>query len=63
MDEISIQDLCAHINKRTADEKQMIVKEIPIQILFNELERRELERIELIHKLDEINKFLGGITR
>lgn len=51
------------IANMSPDEMQVAIQAFPIQIVFNELERREQERIDLLDRLDELNKFIGGITR
>lgn len=45
------------------EQMQVAIKAFPIQIVFNELERRENERIELLSRLDNLTEFVGGITR
>lgn len=45
------------------DQMQAAIKAIPIEIVFNELERRERERIDLLYKLDELSAFVGSVTR
>lgn len=45
------------------EQMQIAIKAFPIQIVFNELERRENERIELLDRLDNLSTFVGGITR
>jgi len=45
------------------EQMQVAIKAFPIQIVFNELERRENERIELLDRLDNLSTFVGGITR
>lgn len=45
------------------EQMQVAIKAFPIQIVFNELERRENERIELLSRLDNLTAFVGGITR
>lgn len=51
------------ISNMSAEEQQIAITAFPIQIVFNELERREQERIDLLDRLDELNKFIGKITR
>lgn len=51
------------ISNMSPDEMQIAIQAFPIEIVFNELERRERERIDLLDRLDELNKFIGGITR
>lgn len=45
------------------DEMEVAVKAFPIQIIFNELERRENQRLELLDRLDDLSVFVGGVTR
>lgn len=45
------------------EQMQVAIKAFPIQIVFNELERRERERIELLDKLDALTEFVGQVTR
>lgn len=45
------------------EQMQVAIKAFPIQIVFNELERRENQRIELLDRLDNLSAFVGGITR
>lgn len=45
------------------DQMQVAIKAIPIEIVFNELERREKERIDLLQRLDELSAFVGSVTR
>lgn len=45
------------------EELQVAIQAFPIEVLFNELERREKQRIELIGMLDELNEFMAKITR
>lgn len=45
------------------EQMQVAIKAFPIEVVFNELERRERERIELLDKLDELSAFVGGVTR
>jgi hypothetical protein len=45
------------------EQMQVAIRAFPIQIVFNELERRENERIELLDRLDNLSTFVGGITR
>lgn len=45
------------------EQMQVAIKAFPIQIVFNELERRERERIELLERLDQLTEFVGQVTR
>ena len=42
------------IEGMTVEEQQIAVKYIPIEVIFNELERKTRERIALLDKLDEL---------
>lgn len=42
------------IEGMTVEEQQIAVKYIPIEVIFNELERKIRERIALLDKLDEL---------
>jgi hypothetical protein len=45
------------------EQMQMAIQAFPIEIVFNELERREQERIDLLNRLDELSAFVGSVTR
>ena len=45
------------------EQMQVAIKCFPIQIVFNKLERREQERIDLLNRLDELSAFVGSVTR
>lgn len=45
------------------NQMQVAIRAFPIQIVFNELERRERERIELLERLDQLTEFVGQVTR
>lgn len=45
------------------EQMQVAIKAIPIEIVFNELERRERERIDLLKRLDDLSAFVGSVTR
>jgi hypothetical protein len=51
------------ISNMDVDQMQVAIKCFPIQIVFNELERREQERIDLLNRLDELSAFVGSVTR
>lgn len=51
------------ISNMDVDQMQAAIKCFPIQIVFNELERREQERIDLLNRLDELSAFVGSVTR
>ena len=45
------------------EQMQVAIELFPIEIVFNELERRVKEQIELLAKLDELNVFVNNVTR
>lgn len=45
------------------EQMQVAIKCFPIEVVFNELERREQERIDLLNRLDELSAFVGSVTR
>ncbi len=45
------------------EQMQVAIKAFPIEVVFNELERRERQRIDLLNRLDELAIFVGGVTR
>lgn len=51
------------ISNMDVEQMQVAIKCFPIQIVFNELERREQERIDLLNRLDELSAFVGSVTR
>lgn len=51
------------IEGMTVEEQQIAVKFFPIEVVFNELERRECERIALLGMLDDVSHFLEGMAR
>ena len=63
MTSIEIKATYDAIANMEPEEMEVAVKAFPIEIIFNELERREKERIDLLHKLDELTTFVGGVTR
>lgn len=63
MTSIEIKATYDAIANMEPEEMEVAVKAFPIEIIFNELERRECERIELLAKLDMLNQFVGGMTR
>lgn len=63
MDEMLFAEKKQAIGKLTAEEQTELIKDFKIEVIFNELERRELERLELLKKLDDITAFLGGMAR
>lgn len=63
MTSIEIKATYDAIANMEPEEMEVAIKAFPIQIVFNELERRENQRLELLDKLDELNAFLGGMTR
>ncbi len=45
------------------EQKQVAIRCFPIEIIFNELEQRERQRIELLERLDNLNDFVGQVRR
>lgn len=63
MDEMLFAEKKQAIGNLTAEEQAELIKDFKIEVIFNELERRELERLELLKKLDDITAFLGSMAR
>ena len=63
MTTIEEQKVSEVISNMDVEQMQVAIKCFPIQIVFNELERREQERIDLLHRLDELSAFVGSVTR
>ena len=63
MDEMLFAEKKEVIGQLTVEEQAELVKDFKIEVIFNELERRELQRIELLKKLDDVTAFLGGMAR
>ena len=63
MTSIEEQKINEVIGNMDIEQMEVAIKAFPIQIVFNELERRENQRIELLDKLDELSAFVGGVTR
>ena len=63
MTAIEEQKINEVISNMDAEQMQVAIKAFPIEIVFNELERRERQRIELLDRLDELSAFVGGVTR
>ena len=51
------------ISNMDIEQMQVAIKCFPIEVVFNELERRERQRIDLLNRLDELAIFVGGVTR
>lgn len=51
------------ISNMDIEQMEVAIKCFPIEIVFNELERREQERIDLLNRLDELSAFVGSVTR
>lgn len=60
IEETKIKEVVSNMD---IEQMQAAIKCFPIEIVFNELERREQERIDLLHRLDELSAFVGGVTR
>ena len=63
MTSIEEQKINEVIGNMDIEQMQVAIKAFPIEVVFNELERRERERIELLNRLDELSAFVGGVTR
>ena len=51
------------ISNMDVEQMEVAIKCFPIEVVFNELERRERQRIDLLNRLDELAVFVGGVTR
>jgi diketogulonate reductase-like aldo/keto reductase len=60
IEETKIKEVVSNMD---TEQMQTAIKCFPIQIVFNELERREQERIDLLNRLDELSAFVGSVTR
>jgi len=63
MTTIEEQKVSEVMSNMDVEQMQVAIKCFPIQIVFNELERREQERIDLLNRLDELSAFVGSVTR
>ena len=63
MTAIEEQKINEVISNMDIEQMQVAIKAFPIEVVFNELERRERQRIDLLHRLDELAVFVGGVTR
>ena len=63
MTTIEEQKVSEVMSNMDVEQMQVAIKCFPIQIVFNELERRENQRIELLDRLDELSAFVGSVTR
>lgn len=63
MTSIEEQKVSEVMSNMDVEQMQVAIKCFPIQIVFNELERRENQRIELLDRLDELSAFVGSVTR
>ena len=63
MTTIEEQKVSEVMSNMDVEQMQAAIKCFPIQIVFNELERREQERIDLLNRLDELSAFVGSVTR
>lgn len=61
--EIEKQKILEVISHMDVEQMQVAIKAFPIQVVFNELERRENERIDLLERLDALSVFVSGVTR
>lgn len=60
IEETKIKEVVSNMD---TEQMQMAIQAFPIEIVFNELERRENQRIELLDRLDELSAFVGSVTR
>lgn len=63
MTTIEEQKVSEVMSNMDVEQMQTAIKCFPIEIVFNELERREQERIDLLNRLDELSAFVGSVTR
>ena len=63
MTAIEEQKVSEVISNMDVEQMEVAIKCFPIEIVFNELERREQERIDLLNRLDELSAFVGSVTR
>ena len=63
MEALSLPEVLKLVEKLAPAEKAELIKVFQIEIVINELERREAERIELIRRLDDVQNFMRGMTR
>lgn len=63
MTHIEEEKIMEIVTNMDAEQKQVAIRCIPIEIIFNELEQRERQRIELLEKLDNLNDFVGQVRR
>ena len=63
MTTIEEQKVSEVMSNMDVEQMQVAIKCFPIQIVFNKLERREQERIDLLNRLDELSAFVGSVTR
>ena len=60
IEETKIKEVVSNMD---TEQMQTAIQAFPIEIVFNELERRENQRIELLDRLDELSAFVGSVTR
>lgn len=60
IEETKIKEVVSNMD---TEQMQMAIQAFPIEIVFNELERREQEHIDLLNRLDELSAFVGSVTR
>ena len=60
IEETKIKEVVSNMD---TEQMQIAIQAFPIEIVFNELERRENQRIELLNRLDELSVFVGSVTR
>ena len=63
MTDIERTTLIEKFSAMDIEQMQAAIQAFPIEVVFNELERREKQRIELIGRVDELTAFMSSITR
>lgn len=63
MTDIERTTLIEKFSAMDIEQMQVAIQAFPIEVVFNELERREKQRIELIGRVDELTAFMSSITR
>ena len=63
MENLTFEEKRLLIGSMTTQEKVEYVKEFEYQILYNELERRNAQRIELMDMVEKLSEFIKGMAR
>lgn len=63
MTQIEEKAIIERFEAMDVEQMQVAIRAFPIEIVFNELERRERERIELLSRLDALSAFVSEVTR